>query len=66
LPSSQHPARFPAARFRRLPCQLKNVLMCGMNYFIQHSELRGIYDKVVAGERISVFAPSCFSALFEP
>jgi aminodeoxyfutalosine synthase len=27
--------------------------MCGMNFFIQHSELRDIYDKVVAGERIS-------------
>jgi len=24
-----------------------------MNFFIQHSELRDIYDKVVAGERIS-------------
>src|SRR5450432_4941081 len=24
-----------------------------MNFFVQHSELRDIYDKVVAGERIS-------------
>jgi hypothetical protein len=37
-----------------------------MNFFIQRSELRDLYDKVVAGERISAFACHAFSALFEP
>lgn len=27
--------------------------MCGMNFFVQRSELRDLYDKVAAGERIS-------------
>src|SRR5690242_14559304 len=37
----------------RLPCRLKSALMWRMNFFIQRSELRAIYDKVVADERIS-------------
>src|SRR5438045_9801391 len=37
----------------RLPNHTKAVLICGMDFFIQRSELRDIYDKVVAGERIS-------------
>ena len=36
-----------------LRCVPKAALICGMNFFIQRSELRDIYDKVVAGERIS-------------
>src|SRR5579885_201109 len=31
----------------------QDALMCGMNFFIQRSELRDLYDKVAAGERIS-------------
>jgi len=31
----------------------KDALISGMNFFIQRSELRDIYDKVAAGERIS-------------
>jgi hypothetical protein len=27
--------------------------MCAMNFFVQRSELRDLYDKVAAGERIS-------------
>ncbi len=37
----------------RLPCREIAALLCGMNFFVQRSELRGLYDKVAAGERIS-------------
>ena len=38
----------------RLPCRTKRALLCGrMNFFVQCSELRDLYDKVAAGERIS-------------
>jgi len=35
-----------------------------MNFFVQRSELRDLYDKVAAGERISPFARTqmfCFT-----
>ena len=41
------------APFARLPWRRKAALLCRMNFFIQRSELRDIYDKVAAGERIS-------------
>lgn len=49
------PPRMPVLR---LPCRAKAALLCGMNFFVQHSELRDLYDKVAAGERISTFAES--------
>jgi hypothetical protein len=36
-----------------LPCRGKAALIWNMNFFIQRSELRDLYDKVVAGERIT-------------
>ena len=36
-----------------MPQAAKTALLCGMDVFIQRSELRDIYDKVAAGERIS-------------
>jgi aminodeoxyfutalosine synthase len=37
-----------------LRCRTKAALICGrMNFFVQHSGLRDLYDKVAAGERIS-------------
>jgi aminodeoxyfutalosine synthase len=43
----------PFAIARRLLCVLKAALIGGMNFFIQHSDLRDIYEKVVDGERIT-------------
>ena len=40
-------------RCAHLPCCGKAALIWDMNFFIQRSELRDLYDKVVAGERIS-------------
>jgi aminodeoxyfutalosine synthase len=37
----------------RLPYRMRDALIWNMNFFIQRSELRDLYDKVVAGERIS-------------
>jgi hypothetical protein len=37
----------------RLPDRAKAALICGMNFFVQRSELRDLYDKVAVGERIS-------------
>ena len=45
--------RLSRANETRLPCTTKSALISRMNFFIQRSELRDIYDKVVAGERIS-------------
>ena len=42
----------PAA-LAHLPCREITALIGNMNFFIQRSELRDLYDKVVAGERIS-------------
>jgi aminodeoxyfutalosine synthase len=40
-------------KIKLLPKQLSSANLNPMNFFVQRSELRDIYDKVVAGERIS-------------
>src|SRR3977135_3760104 len=37
----------------RFPRDAASAKSCGVNFFVQRSELRDLYDKVAAGERIS-------------